>query len=470
MVAELAALRRELAATNRELAATHRELSTLREENAKLREALERAQRGGKRQASPFSKGEPKSEPKTPGRKPGADYGNKGSKKVPAKADEIIDVPLPATCACGGHLIEERVAAQYQTEIPQVQPHVTRFDIHIGCCQRCGRRAQGRHPRQTSDALGAAASQLGPRALALATHFQKELGLSFGKAQALMSSVFGLEVTRGGLAQAVMRVAERLEPTHREIVASLPRAPVISPDETGWRVGGRLAWLWVFEAIDRVVYAVLPGRSFEDATLVLPADYSGALARDGWGPYRSYTQAIHQTCLNHLLVRCRELLEVAVRGAARVPHQVRRLLKDALRLRDRRDAHDVTEHGLRILAGKLTARLERLLNWRPTHDENRKLLAHLRREHEMGAVLGFLTRPEVPATNHRAEQAIRPAVVNRKTCGGNRTWDGAIAQSVLATVLGTVRRRHGDILEVIRRALCAPEPIVIDVAATCPGT
>jgi hypothetical protein len=41
------------------------------------------------------------------------------------------------------------------------------FQIAIGRCQHCGRRLQGRHPRQTSDALGAAAHQIGPQALAL---------------------------------------------------------------------------------------------------------------------------------------------------------------------------------------------------------------------------------------------------------------------------------------------------------------
>ncbi|MBI4587436.1 MAG: hypothetical protein HY725_01240, partial [Candidatus Rokubacteria bacterium] len=49
-----------------------------------------------------------------------------------------------------------------------MRPHVTRFDVALGRCRHCRRRVQGRHPRQTSDALGAAASQLGPRALALA--------------------------------------------------------------------------------------------------------------------------------------------------------------------------------------------------------------------------------------------------------------------------------------------------------------
>jgi hypothetical protein len=42
------------------------------------------------------------------------------------------------------------------------QPKVERieFRIHADRCKRCGERVQGRHPRQTSDAVGSAASQL----------------------------------------------------------------------------------------------------------------------------------------------------------------------------------------------------------------------------------------------------------------------------------------------------------------------
>ncbi|MEX1129041.1 MAG: hypothetical protein WD227_16280 [Vicinamibacterales bacterium] len=40
---------------------------------------------------------------------------------------------------------------------------------------------QGRHPLQTSEALGAAAVQLGPHAVALAARINKQFGVSFGK-------------------------------------------------------------------------------------------------------------------------------------------------------------------------------------------------------------------------------------------------------------------------------------------------
>ena len=47
-----------------------------------------------------------------------------------------------------------------------------------------------------------------------------------------------------------------------------------------------------------------------------------------------------------------------------------------------------------------------------------RFAAHLRTE--LPALLSFLFEPTVDATNWRAEHALRPAVVNRKVCGGRR--------------------------------------------------
>jgi transposase len=65
---------------------------------------------------------------------------------------------------------------------------ICRYEVHIGRCQVCHRRVQPRHPEQTSDALGAAAVQLGPRAVALAAWLSKGLGLSAGKVARLLAS------------------------------------------------------------------------------------------------------------------------------------------------------------------------------------------------------------------------------------------------------------------------------------------
>ena len=207
------------------------------------------------------------------------------------------------------------------------------------------------------------------------------------------------------------------------------------------------------------VYAVEPGRGFGQAAKVLGEDFGGTLVRDGWAPYRGFQLATHQSCLNHLLNRCNEILETAQRGAARFPHAVKRLLKKALSLRDRRDEGKISPHGLAVATGRLRAAMNRLLTWRPRDEGNRRFAKHLRTEQT--ALFTFLKRPEVPATNHLAERALRPAVSTRKNCGGgNRTWKGAATLVKIASVLRTALQQGLDPHPIFVSLLRSPEPIV----------
>ena len=79
--------------------------------------------------------------------------------------------------------------------------------------------------------------------------------------------------------------------------------------------------------------------------------------------------------------------------------------------------------------------MARLLKGRLSHVENRRLAKHLSNLRE--ALFVFLERADIEATNWPAEQGIRPAVVNRKSCAGNRTDPGARTQEVLMSLLRT---------------------------------
>lgn len=105
------------------------------------------------------------------------------------------------------------MVSQYQEEIPVPRVEKTEFRIHVEQCEQCGKRLQGRHPRQSSQAVGSAAVGMGPPALALATELNKDLGLPYGKTARVLKPAFGLSISRGGLCQAVARVARKAEPS-----------------------------------------------------------------------------------------------------------------------------------------------------------------------------------------------------------------------------------------------------------------
>ena len=451
-------LRRELAEKDRRIAELEARVVQLEAQVAKLTQLLEQAQRTSRRQAAPFSKGEPKPNPKPPGRKPGPDYGTPAFRAAPrpGQIDEVHEAALPARCpACGGAVQETHLACQDQVEIPR-RPIYRKFNVHVGACTRCGRRVQGRHPLQTSDALGAAASQLGPDLQATLVQLNKDAGLSHGKIQRLMQTLFGIELSRSGSVQAMMRAARRCRPIYQALVRAMPQQKTITPDETGWRIGGRLAWLHVFVARRITCYVIDRRRGLEVAGSVLGCAYAGGLTHDGWAPYDRFWRAIHQTCLAHLLRRCAELLAVASPGAVRFPRQVQALLQDALELRDRRAAGQVSPHGLAVARGRLEKRRDRLLKWTRANPANERLAKHLDKHRDQ--LFAFLHHPGLDATNYRAEQALRPAVVNRKVWGGSRTPAGAEAQSILMSVLRTCAQQHREALNFVSHTLRGQHP------------
>jgi transposase len=432
-----------------------RRIARLEEQVKTLQQHMEALRRSGKRQAAPFSRGLPKIDPKRPGRKSGEGYGTKAFRAVPPAIDEEYDAPLPGRCPrCGGgQFIDERVDHQYQVEIPR-RPIYRQFNVAVGRCTCCGKCVRGRHPLQTSDALGCCASQVGPEAQSAVVMLNKELGLSQGKISRFFQMFFGIRLTRGGSCQIMLRAAERCESNYRAIVKRVRQSEWIVPDETGWRLGGALAWLHVAVSETAVAYLIARQRGFEASALLIGEAYEGTMTHDGYVSYERFTLALHQTCIAHLLRRCREMLEHATHAAAVFPGKVKALLQEALAARDRRDAGQITAVAARTEAAHLECRMQRLLAVRRSNAANERLANHLWNHGTQ--LFTFLEYPGIDATNHLAEQAIRPAVVNRKVWGGNRTQDGAAAQSILMSVLFTAACQGRDALDFMSQVLRAP--------------
>ena len=446
----------------KEIQSLRQQLEKALAENQRLRQQLEEAVRSLKRQAAPFSKGKPKPHPKRPGRKPGAPYGQRAGRPVPQRVDEEFPVPLPERClSCGGPVVYAQTESQFQEDIVR-RTVVRRFAIQIGRCACCRRRVQGRHPLQTSDAVGAAQVQLGPEALALAAHLNKEMGISHQRVARALELGYGLAVNRSTLCRALLRLGQKAEPTYQQLRVAIGQSPINWLDETGWRVAAHLKWLWVALSRQVTVYAILPGRGFLQAAELLGEDYAGFLHHDGWRPYYRFRQAGHQSCLSHLLHRCHNLLEVASPVAAGLPQTVLQLLHTGLALRDRYRLDQISPHGLAVATGRLEASMDRLLHKSFRSPLNCRLAKHLR--HEQPYLFTFLRCPDfLDATNNAAQRALRPAVIARKTWGGNRTPAGAQSQQILASLLRTCWQQSKDTFPRFTQLLRSRQPMILDL-------
>jgi transposase len=202
-------------------------------------------------------------------------------------------------------------------------------------------------------------------------------------------------ITRGALARAALTTGRALAPTHKAIKNAVVATQNVTMDETGWRTGGKGAWLWVATSRVATAYEVTRHRGFDDATLLVGDDYDGTLVRDGYVIYRHYELATHQSCVAHLLRRSDGLVTDLPDWARGTPKRVKSLLKEALAARDlgKKRRSEALED--------IRERMELLCEEPQVHDENRRLVNHLRNEKD--ALFTFLADPDVDATNWRAE-------------------------------------------------------------------
>ena len=162
-----------------------------------------------------------------------------------------------------------------------------------------------------------------------------------------------------------------------------------------------------------------------------------------------------QCCLVHLLRELEKVdLDKGPPGAGRFAEwhafakQLRRLLRDGIRLRKRPD-FTPTAYASRIR--RIDQRLIALAESGYTDPDARRLAARLSKHRD--ELFTFLDHPDVTFDNNLAERMIRPAVILRKLSQSNRSEKGAAVQAVLMSVYRTLKLRGHDPIATITSAL-----------------
>lgn len=386
--------------------------------------------------------------PTTPKRKkkPGARDGHIGRRRrTPAKIDQKVEHRLEVCPCCGGPL--QRCKRQRQRiieDIPQqITPVVTEHTVHRDYCPSCKKHVEP----VVADAMPNAT--LGHNVMALSSWFHYGLGVTIGQVRDILASHLHTDISAGGLLDGWHRLAAAIEPWYQQIAQEAKDSAVLHADETGWRVNGQTHWLWCFCNHRACFYQIDRSRGAPALQKFFTEAFAGTLVTDFWRAYESVVAEDRQYCIPHLL---RELLKVDEHNAAvewqAFAKQLRRLVRDGIRLRKRQD-FDPQKYDRRIKL--IHRRLCQLADARYDDADTRRLGERISRHRDH--LFTFLDKVEVPFDNNHAERQIRPAVIIRKNSLCNRSDDGARTQAVLMSVYRTLRLRGHDPTKTIADAL-----------------
>jgi hypothetical protein len=164
---------------------------------------------------------------------------------------------------------------------------------------------------------------------------------------------------------------------------------------------------------------------------VLGTIFKGILICDFWGAYNKISALAKQRCFYHLFT---ELAKVDKTNSSAEWKAFRkklyRLLKDAIRLSERKNLMAKADYGRR--KKRLYGRLKQLLLSDHQNKDCKRLTKRLKR-HKMELFI-FLEYDNVSPYNNHAEQQMRKPVQTRKISQQNRSEQGAKTHAILMTL------------------------------------
>jgi len=204
----------------------------------------------------------------------------------PTETQEIC--PSGCSCGCSNFTNIRAYYTHQHVELPEIEMQVTHFLLYKGECAGCGQTVRGRVPAEFQTGFG-------PRFTALVAELSGMDGSSRRTVQKFVRSVLGVHISSGTVQKIIDRASAAGAPHYEAMRAAAESEAVGHIDETTWKTGGRLHWLWVMASRSTAFFMIHPKRSKEAFEELIDA-WNGILISDGYKVYQKWVGK-RQTCL-----------------------------------------------------------------------------------------------------------------------------------------------------------------------------
>ncbi len=427
-----------------------RQITELRERLAKLKGEIDKDQAGQKIKAinkhvnQPSSKkpewdkdGNPKPATKRQKKKPKKRTGCGNREKSDLTSDETHFIALASCPSCGndlggrkgkadsGRMVEDILAPAHKT-------NVFKEITESKWCDQCKKMVCSTSEKALPGA------DIGLNAMIEMAYLWVMCALSLPKIRELFINFKTLRLSTAGISRIMIRLSGILQPVYEEILNDVKQGAKIWADETGWRVKGKLWWLWIFANERSAYYWPDKTRGGPVVERLLGEVFLGILIVDGW---HAYTKIVcdRQTCMAHIFRKIRAFIDAfpQYRSIMKFYLKLRRIIRDGEKLQAARDGLSELVFQRRFKA--LEQRLDALLKWNNPNDTLKELIKKVRRQKHH--ILTFIKHKGAPHHNNYGEYIIKKGVLKRKISGGSMSAEGARAYACIQSIAMTCQLR-----------------------------
>jgi len=386
-------------------------------------------------------------------RKRGGQPGHKGTTRplLPPDAVDHVVACLPTeSCDCGGHVKREDVAPQRQqkVELAPITPTVTEYQCYGGSCERCGRRHWGEIPKEVP------AGMLGPRAMAVVVLLSGKYRLSKRQVEEILGDLLGIDVSLGTVSNTEARVSEAVAEPVQAARIFVQQQAVAYADETGHKVAGKKAWMWVAATASVSVFLIRFSRGADVAKELLGENFAGWLVSDRCNAYTWIDVLRRQLCWAHLE---RDIIKISQRGerSEEIGNVILEYVQAMWHLWHRFKSGECSRPWLQKKMQPIRQAVEDLLGQGSVCGHSKTQNTCKRILKLKAALWSFVDTPGVEPTNNFAERTIRAYVLWRKASFGTQSERGNRFVERLMTVTATCRQQRRNVLEYLTAAVQA---------------
>ena len=431
-------------------------IEKLEKENRELRARLNQDSSNSNRPSSQDPSWKKKRRSRRPsGRNPGGQKGHRGRNRPLLPADQVhrFESLKPTICAdCGFPLSEEAPSVSLrrfqQIELPQIRPIVTEYRLHGIGCANCGHTSHASLPPAVGNRC------MGPRLQAFSTFLTGRMRMSRRMTVEFLEILLGPagRVSLGCISESEEDMSQALAAPYSEALAFLSKSQVAHADETGWRMMGDTAWLWVATNETVSAFRVDASRGGEAFTALLKG-FDGILVSDRWSAYQKVPLKMRQLCWAHLKRDFQKIIDRKA-GAESLGRWAHREITAIFELWHAFLDGEIPHASLITEFVSIKARFARLLK-RGINSQDEKAQRTCKRILKVWPALWTFIQHQgaVEPTNNNAERALRPAVIWRKLSFGCQSDRGRQFVERFLTTVTSLRQQGRQVVDFLEYAL-----------------